>query len=77
MNEKNWPAFPTSLANNPHGIYGGMSLRAWLAGQSLSGIIAADVVATQKWDTKNVAGEAVRLADAVLAELTKQPGWRE
>jgi hypothetical protein len=57
----------------------GMSLRAWLAGKALQGLLAAEdegegfcfrdtATATRH---QNAAQEAVRMADAVLAELSK------
>lgn len=67
------PAFPTKLdgadANSAPTRHGGMSLRAWLAGQALSGLSHHIIMADDA-----VANRCVDLADAVIAVLTERKG---
>lgn len=53
-----------------------MSLRAWFAGQTLSGIMAGNYNATKGMTADNahvvIAEMSVKLADALIAELNKE-----
>ena len=49
-----------------HGAQSGMTLRDWLAGQAITGAIAAGLL--DKDDPNVLAASAYRLADAMLAE---------
>ena len=69
------PAFPChtnplpgKLANAPQG----MSLRAWMAGQALAGLLANEHVWEEIPATK-IAAYAISQADALIAELEKEP----
>ena len=64
--------------------HGGMSLRAWLAGQALAGLVAnpggpIQANAMSGWSYTNctieqVADEACRIADAMLVSLSEAEG---
>ena len=61
-----------STGKAPRKIDGaGMTLRQWYAGQAIS-CIANDSDYTNQYWPKNVAEDAVRLADALIAELDKK-----
>lgn len=49
----------------------GMSLRSWLAGQALAGMLAASAVCPDEEELppEEYARDAVRYADALIAEL--------
>ena len=65
------PAFPHTLeirygnGNQGSSVYGGMSLRDWFAGQALNSII------TGGFPVPNIAKAAYEVADAMLAERSK------
>ena len=72
------PAFPTTQAaisaqggeitiDDP-----GMSLRAWLAGQALSGMMVEQLGNTKVGWQQEVAWAACSVADAVIAELERE-----
>ena len=69
------PAFPVPMV--PHDSQGGytevrwqgMSLRAWMAGKAMQGILADGV--SYDWDVVRMAKASVTLADALIAELEK------
>lgn len=63
------PAFPCRKEDLPYGCEG-MSLRAWLAGQALAGMADSD------GGIRDIAHDAVRIADATIAELNAEPGIR-
>ena len=48
----------------------GMTYRQWLAGQVIIAIASEDGYDNEKWP-HNVAGDAVKVADALIAELDK------
>lgn len=51
----------------------GMTLRQWYAGQALSGFIAGDAYRYKSGEGRRLlAGDAVKLADALIAELDKE-----
>ncbi len=56
----------TTHQGNPHP---GMTLRTWLAGKALAGILADGV--SYDWDVVRMAKASVTLADALIAELEK------
>ena len=75
------PAFPLNRGNE---VSWGMSLRDWLAGQALAGIMATQSVGSESWVSvgkaaklvdKNfndiIAGFAYQLADAMIAYRAK------
>jgi hypothetical protein len=70
---ENPPAFPrpasTLSAYQYHGCQQGMTLRDYLAGQALTGLLANPV--TYAWQDANTAGRAYHLADAMLQERVK------
>lgn len=61
------PAFPSGITkDSPYG----MSLRDWFAGQVMIGVNATE------WtdeEMERLAGDAYRLANAMLAERAKEP----
>ena len=72
------PAFPRTLlyadedgATNAmsYSIMAGMNLRTWLTGMAISG----SALTLNRREVQLIASDAVALADAVLAELTKNP----
>lgn len=69
------PAFPVHPEANPDGYSGGMSLRDWLAGQALTGILAGGFANTIPHDDVNGGGDtaffAYQYADAMLAARKK------
>lgn len=74
------PAFPTHMLNVPldeadDPKHNGMSIRAWLAGQALPGIIIASQrlyeISGHVTDKNETAQIACATADALLAELAK------
>ncbi len=71
MINKDMPAFPCqpldSSGNPITEFCVGISIRAWLAGQALAATADRDVPMTE------IAEDAVRIADAVIAELNKEP----
>lgn len=68
-------AFPNSRGES--GCAPGMSLRAWLAGQALQGLASQHLsfginqTSCSPWSW--VAEQSVKAADALIAELEKQP----
>jgi len=69
------PAFPRARYVRPDdAINDGMSLRAWFAGMAMQGLIPIigipEVGPDELWDA-DTAKRAVKLADAMLAELSK------
>jgi len=64
-------AFTASGHRMTLGHHNGMSLRAWLAGQAMNGLLAADLGVEM---TAAIAKQAVAQADALLAELEKPRG---
>ena len=69
------PAFPQEYTGN--GAWKGMSLRAWLAGQALNGVMSDSGISFKgKNDVeiaKSVAEYVLVLADAVIAALKVAP----
>lgn len=63
-------AFPC-LYNN--GLYGGMSLRDWFAGQVLTGLLAHEGA---RYSPQTLAAMAYRQADAMLDERHQPRGER-
>lgn len=61
------PAFPV-CETEWNRFSKGMSLRAWLAGQALAGLLALEDMAE---DYNQLAWRAVSIADALIAELKK------
>jgi len=72
MSKKNdgGPAFPTHYVCMPGAPDAGMSLRAWLAGQALVGLIGPEDVSEAVVIMNSRL--AVLYADAMLAELEKE-----
>lgn len=66
-----WDYYPSQKKTHADENYPGMSLRAWLAGQAMSGQIAATAGDTEWPSPKCVAERACSYADALLAELAK------
>lgn len=78
------PAFPQSFAadrdgsfytaSDKYGEYGaGMTLRDWFAGQALMGLCSAqDTNGNWMGNVPRAAEEAYKMADAMLAERSKQ-----
>ncbi len=69
-------AFPSTPASGNYGYqHLGMSLRDWLTGQALIGILARPVDANSPWripsDEAETARWALEIADAVLKEKAK------
>jgi hypothetical protein len=71
------PAFPVPNDANVNG-QAGMSLRAWLAGTVAAGYRAGRMFnagaypsESRLWSPQQVAREAIRDADALIAELSK------
>ena len=70
------PAFPVPYWPSPQ-VPNGMSLRTWLAGQALAGIGIGELdygtvgKPTDPWPW--VAEQCVKAADAIIAELAKEP----
>lgn len=61
------PAFPYEEGANTKK---GMSLRAWLAGQALSGTAGIlGIPHAPGWTPEDIAARAVAIADAVIAKL--------
>jgi len=75
MNKGKFPAFPLPRVSIPTGYVEwsgqeGMSLRAYIATHALAGLLAApDVHGRPEWFVHS----AVVYADALLAELAKEP----
>lgn len=65
-------AFSASGHKMTLGHHNGMSLRAWLAGQAMNGLLAADE--KFEFSYEETAEWAVKQADALLAELEKPRG---
>ena len=71
------PALPVTFEggkNNGETPYfaEGMSLRAYFAGQAMAGFCSMhDETGLWSWDANDAAKEAVRCADALIAELSK------
>lgn len=64
------PAFPVETTATPYAP--GMSLRAYFAGQALAGFCSThDESGVWSWRSADAAKEAVRCADALIAELAK------
>lgn len=71
------PAFPVHTALELHQGLSGMSLRAWLAGMAMQGMLVNGFMPNQA--TKNLgkspynyASAAVEMADALISELEKE-----
>lgn len=68
------PAFPNSAGNI---AYRGMTLRDWFAGQALAGIVAEPGLPSHAGNAAGLAtsyaGDAYRMADAMLAARVAQP----
>lgn len=62
----NQKAFPSHDGGDIY--FDGMTYRQWLVGMALSGIVTGD-----DWTASEAASLAVITADAVLAELEKNP----
>lgn len=69
------PAFPCEGGENSvlH-TAPGMSLRAWLAGQALSALIAQEDEITHIDQMDGIAMDAVQIADAVISQLKEGGG---
>lgn len=64
------PAFPVTI-NNPNNVLaGGMSLRDWFAGQSLSGQLAHSKNVSISYE--EFASDAYKMADAMLLERQRR-----
>lgn len=75
MADTSGPAFPTSFSNWDAGL-GGMSLRAWFAGQALPSTVLDVPIRSPRSPeayAASVAKLAVQIADAMLTELQKEP----
>ena len=86
IEEDGGPAFPRPASIDPRDgdltdgnryveSADGMSLRAWLAGKALTGLVARGHGGVPEPDAdERLAARCVRLADAVIAELAKKGG---
>ena len=77
MNEPNkpsdgGPAFPTDFhpSNDPEGLFRGMCLLDWFAGQALIGVLASDT--RQEIKNADAAAWSYDQAEAMLAEREKR-----
>lgn len=61
------PAFPT----NPTDDVFGMDIRTYLAAKAMQGIVVSDTWITES-DCPEIARRSVLLADALIAELSKE-----
>lgn len=68
---KNPLAFPRPGFDNPAGYEDGMTLRDWFAGQAL--ISLPNIGCGADLDIQDTAAAAYQIADAMLAERSKQP----
>jgi hypothetical protein len=64
-------AFPSG--NMEHGGYEGMTLREWYAGLAMQGLLAS-FKHDRPENIERWARDSVRIADALIAELTKEAG---
>lgn len=74
MDNKNFPAFPIVMrpGTDEQESFGGMTKREWFAGMALAGQLAhIDNAPTS--DFEGAAKYCVKMVDALLAELEKQP----
>ena len=65
-------AFPRNWSNND-GEITGMTLRDWLAGQAMSGLLATPID-SDDWDSECIpflASDSYKIADAMIAEKSK------
>ena len=53
--------------------YGGMTMRDWFAGQALQGLLASCRADNHSYTVADNCKIAVKYADALLVELTKEP----
>lgn len=66
------PAFP--VADDVVGSRSGMSLRAYIAAQTLAGFCTmSDETGMWSWRREDAVKEAVQCADALISELAKDP----
>lgn len=83
-NNDGGPAFPQPNIAGPHGLEfpydghgrGGLSLRAWLAGQAITGAANNETAAwrldpADKTRAQTIAEEALMYADALIAALNE------
>lgn len=83
MDNKNQPAFPVPCTSNENGIYstidapggadlGGLTKREWMSGMAMQALISKthpDGMTVQEFEA--VIEDSVRIADALLAKLSK------
>ena len=65
------PAFPNDPRTDPTGFSGGMTLRDYFAGQTLP-FVKVDGLLSPEENLKAIANGAYKIADAMLAERTKE-----
>lgn len=75
MTEKDEPAFPVSPEGSRgkvSSVHGGLTKREYAAIRAMEGILAG-LPQTAEYHAETTAETAVRHADALLAELAKEP----
>ena len=75
VRDEGGPAFPVIAENGLGHVADGMTLRDWFAGQVAAAVVGgltAASISTSEDDVTAVAKAAYRVADAMLAERSKQ-----